>query len=474
MRIRATAALIRSVFLALGFVVIAIFSGRVDLALLSIPFLVHVAWAFLRAPAARESQRPVTRPQSVRVREGNSVPLTVSVPTSIDAMDEDGEAPGDHADVPFSGWTSSVAFPRTVEMHTRPSYGALTDLVATPSTASGDGVAADERPSRASGTQDGVTIIVEPTRWGRYSIEPATVALSDPSGSWRATAPSTLVSLTVQPAATILQASSGVAHPIGVTGLHTSVARGEGSALADVREFRPGDRLTRINWRVTSRTGSLHVNSTLTDRDTDILIVVDTTLDVPPETTGDDRATSLDLTVRAVAAIAQQYTGFGDRIGLHDLDNRIGNLPAGTGPRQMRLVLDLLSRADRGPRRPTRIRPVTRVRPGTLVFFCSPLLGEQAVGELIRLHRLGAEVIAVDTLPESVGSLVSSASDDASPLPEAWAMRRLQREFALRRLESIGIPVTPWRGPASLAAVLLALEHARSAPRTRGGSGSLR
>ena len=50
-------------------------------------------------------------------------------------------------------------------------------------------------------------------------------------------------------------------------------------------------------------------------------------------------------------------------------------------------------------------------------------------------------------------------------LGEAWMIRRMERDDAVARLRSIGIPVTPWRGTASLASVLLSMEAARSAPR---------
>ena len=51
--------------------------------------------------------------------------------------------------------------------------------------------------------------------------------------------------------------------------------------------------------------------------------------------------------------------------------------------------------------------------------------------------------------------------------PEAWAMRRMQRERTVRELREAGVPVTAWEGPSSLAPVLLSLSVARTAPRRR-------
>src|SRR5690606_17972165 len=114
----------------------------------------------------------------------------------------------------------------------------------------------------------------------------------------------------------------------------------------------------------------------------------------------------------------------------------------------------------------TRVQQVPSIASGTLVFLCSPLLEREVQDELVRLRRLGAEVIGVDTLPEGVGEFADIRTfDKGSHLGEAWLLRRMQRDDALTRLRALGIPVTRWRGTSSLANVLLAMEAARSAPR---------
>jgi len=414
---RPTAALVRSVVLAVALTTVAAVLGRVDVALLSVPFIVHAAWAALTR-SGRLPRDVVIEPGRVRLHEGDSSRLTV------------------RSDPPVGG-TLAAALPHDKRVHVRPASGA-----------------------RVGRARDALVLDVEPATWGRTSLAPPTICVVDASGSWCATAAAPSVELAVAPRTTLLEGATGVARPIGVSGGHTSAARGDGSALADVREFRPGDHLRRINWRVTSRTGTLHVNDTLTDRDTDVLVVTDTATIIGRG------PSSLDLAAGAMGAIVQQYAGYGDRIGVHDLGGRIGSLPWGTGARQVRLVVDRLSRVDAAQAVRAAARPVPVPRTGTLVFFCSPLLDESALAELVRLHRLGMEVVAVDTLPDEVGRMADPGRDDPDTgFPEAWAIRRLKRSPVIRRLESVGIPVAAWRGPASLSAVLLALEHARRAPR---------
>lgn len=422
MRFTPTHALVRSLACAVLLSLAALVLGRVGGVLLATPFLLHLAWAWLRRP--RDVAAPRATPRSVMVPEGDAVELTV------------------HVELPSPQALASIQWPQTTSTSLDPSSGTILDRPA-------DGM---------------ITAIVEPERWGRYQFGPATVAVMDPSGGWQADGRTPSVTGTVRPAALKLAGGSGVSHPIGIVGAHRSRHRGDGSELADVRGFQPGDRLRRINWRVTSRRGSLHVNSTLTERDTDVLLVTDTLYDVVP---ADPHAsTSLDLIVRAVAAISRHYVGFGDRVGLHDLGGRIGHIRPSTGPRQARVVLGALARARReGDERRT-LNRLPQVTSGALVFFCSPLLDPDVVDELVRLRRLGAEVIGVDTLPDGVGQFGDVRTfDNGAFLGEAWMVRRMERDAVLERLRHRGIPVMAWRGPSSLVGILLAMEAARSAPR---------
>lgn len=98
----------------------------------------------------------------------------------------------------------------------------------------------------------------------------------------------------------------------------------------------------------------------------------------------------------------------------------------------------------------------------------SPLLDVDVADELVRLRQLGGEVIAVDTMPGRLGDPSRWGPAARDHTEEAWVIRRLQRDTVVDRIEGLGIPVTPWQGPASLASVLLAMRAAR-APRRAAG-----
>lgn len=410
---RATHALSRAWWCALVFGGLGVLLGRPVMFILAVPFIVHVAWAWWRRPMATST--PMTTPRSAQIAEGDGLKVVVEVP-GADLITLQPQA-------------------TTVEFlpHTAFSAGGSVELVAAPDS------------------------------WGRHRVPSIPLTATHHTGAWRANLESDPLVVTVRPDVSRLVGGSGVRHPRGISGLHRSRDRGEGTDLAGIREFRAGDRMKRINWRVSSRTGDTHVNTMFVERDTDVLIVVDTFVD---HSSGNPRATSsLDQIARALVAITQHYVSYGDRIAIHDLGGRIGHVRPGSGPRQAKTVLAKLAVTRRGPEE-RRFRHVPRLAPGTLVFFCSALLDDNVRAELIRLRQLGGEVVVVDVLPEELGQ-VENIGDfrEDTLLGEAWVLRRWERDEALARLEELGIPVTTWRGPTSLAAVLRAMEAAREAPR---------
>ena len=432
-RLRPTSALARGAIGGSIVLVIAVLMGRPDIVLLGAPLLLWAAAALARRARRGEAESvpgPVLRASARSIPEGGRA--TVAVTTA-------------------PGLLTSVTLPQSSLLELTPGYGALID----------DGEARFE---------------VLAKRWGTVPIGPAHVLVTDAFGAFRAQRMLAAFQLRVVPASNVLEAPSDVPTPTGASGAHLSRRRGEGTALADVRPFRPGDRLHRINWRVTGRTRTLHTNATFTEQDTDVLVVTDTLADVHPSPTDPDAPTSLDMTVRATAAIARHYLAAGDRVGVHDLGPLIGPVRPGTGPRQVRVLEDVLARAERDPSRARPVQRMPQIRAGTLTAVCSPLLSPRTLEQIGALVVLGADVVVVDTLPPSLGcgASLAAAEDNVGrgrrggrAWAEAWVLRRAQREQTIRELRASGVPVSPWEGPGSLAPVLNALARARTAPRRR-------
>ena len=214
--------------------------------------------------------------------------------------------------------------------------------------------------------------------------------------------------------------------PAGLVGLHRSRRQGSGSEPAEVRPFRPGDRLRRINWAVSSRVGTLHVTSTWADRDAHVMLLLDSEHDIGVSEGIDGAASSLDIAMRAAAAVGEHYLRTGDRVSLVDLGRRVRDVPAGSGRRHLRRLLEVLVAAQPGPNHraeAVRIRPVAA---GALVVALTPLVGRLGRDQVAHLAQHGHAVVVVDTLPDAVadvGELVVAGRWPAGCAPSSGRPR---------------------------------------------------
>jgi uncharacterized protein (DUF58 family) len=422
---RPTHAHLRAVAAALGCVVAATVGSRPDLAVLGAPFLALAAWGQLHRP--RTDVTCSLRVEARTMFEGQSTVATVRI-TPID----ESEPPGDlvAAALDTGAWIDATP-PAGITAVTAP------------------GPAEVEVPLRA-------------LRWGRYEVAVSRAACTSRFGAFRAeTLPPGPFSVTTLPIGADFAAVDIVPRPRGTVGLHRSHRHGEGSEPAEVRAYRPGDRLRRINWAVSSRTGALHVTSTWSDRDTQVLLLLDTEYDIGESEGVDGAASSLDTAVRAAAAIAEHSLRAGDRVQVIDLGRRVRDVRPGSGLRHLRHVMEVLSSAEVAPNHraePVRIRPLSG---GAMVIVLSPLVGRLALAQIVHLVQHGHTVIVVDTLP----------AEPSLSLPRmralATRLRALERAVEIDRLGELGVPVVPWRGRGTLDEVLRDVSRLALAPRRR-------
>jgi uncharacterized protein (DUF58 family) len=266
------------------------------------------------------------------------------------------------------------------------------------------------------------------------------------------------------PAADRLPPASLLPRPAGFAGAHRTRRPGEGSELVDVRLFRPGDRLRRVDWRVSARRSprleELYVRRTHADADADVLLYLDTRVDVgtqaalwavPP---GRDAAgtptpgSSLDLAVRAATSLAAAQLRLGDRVGLVDLANRRAWLRPGSGGRQLTALRVRLATMRSNPNAPTVVVRPERLPPGAVVVLFSPLLDDAVAGLALEAARGGARVVCVDVLPDPV-TPDRTVENGAQALEVVLGQQAARRE----RLGAAGVPVLRWE-PAAVTAQL--------------------
>ncbi len=425
---RPTAALVRA--LAAGGVglALAVVLGRPAVVVLVAPLLLVGALGLLHRPRSRP--RVAVRVEHAVLREGQGTRSVL-----------DGSDLGDVEHVT----RSSGPVPQVV---LRPAGGRVQRLVGA------DG----ELPA----------IEVGPRRWGVRRLGDEEVALTSRWAGYRC-GPTRQVGprLDVLPVGAPFASHAEAPQPLGLVGAHRSRSPGDGAELDSIRAFRTGDRLRRINWRVSLRTGELHVVAPLAERDTGVLLVVDALADHGVSGGIDGTASSLDVTVRAAAALAEHHLRRGDRVALRVIGSRGEQVGYGAGSNHLRRLQFRLARlVPNEPRRLAADQLQLLATPGTVVLVLSPMLADVVATVTAGLLRGGLPVLVVDTLPEgTVPATVEGTGPRVADL--AWRMRRLEREAVLDRLASLACPVVAWRGPGTLDDVLRRLARRSRLPRVR-------
>ncbi len=313
---------------------------------------------------------------------------------------------------------------------------------------------------------------VSPRRWGARHVGSEYVGLTSPWCGFRV-GPGKLTGLMRQggpemfvlPQPAPFDAHAAVPQPLGLVGQHRSRRTGDGSEFASIRPFRAGDRLRRINWRVSARSQDLHVVSALSEEDASILLLVDALGDHGQSGGVDGAASSLDITVRAAAAVAEHYIRTGDRVSLRVAGLGQEHAPPRAGRRQLRRIQGLLSRVRPGePRDLTRIQ--VRATAGTIVLVLTPMLSSLVATTAASLVARGLTVLVIDTLPEEV---VPARIEGQDPVTAelAWRIRRLERDAVLAMLAGAGCPIVRWLGPGTLDEVLMRLARRSQVPQVR-------
>ena len=423
---RPSVAHFRSAVVAAVVITVALIGRRPDLLVIATPLAVVTTWSLLTRP---------TSPPTFDERLGHS---TI----------REGEATTWHGEYSGAGATDIVAasIRPSPWMDNRPSGGAVT-----------------------AGTVDGaasLAIGLRSTRWGSRPIETVSVVAVSPWAGFRWSTTTTRHDLTTLPRPALFETDASARPSDGVIGLHRSARAGDGNEFAGIRPFRAGDRMRRINWPRSVRTGGLQVNSTWADLDTHVALLIDASDDFGVSEGIDGLASSLDGAVRAAGAIAEYYAPRGDRVSLRTFGGkRTRAVRPGTGRAQLRRILEALARV--APAGSSRIsaRGSSGRRIGLvdaqLVVMLSPLISPDALDLVVELGRQGVVVIVVDTLPDHV-------TQDADPyIALAWRIRLLERRRELRMVMKAGIPVVQWRGPGSLHQVIRDISRRAGGPRMR-------
>jgi uncharacterized protein (DUF58 family) len=443
-RWRGSPALARSLLLPALLTAMGLAIGRADLVLLGVPLVAGTALA-LGGAADRRARRPppevratgprvmdVGRPASVAVVIG---PSDAQLVTTVLAAAE----PGAEAQ------TVAVAAPESAERQ-----------VVTEVTSALWGAQLLARPDHLAAAADGL-LVAGPVPGAPLNAQVLPgVAAAVPPGA-------------LPP------------RPAGMVGAHRTRRPGEGTELHDVSPFRPGDRLRRIDWRVTARQAgpreTLYTRHTLVDADADVVCCLDNRfdlgadvaswLDVAASRESDRPAaaarSSIDIAVDTVASVAAAYIEHGDRVGVLDLARPLDPVQLGSGRRHLLRLRTHLARHTRRPGSGDALpapRHAPHLPPGAIVVVTSVFLDDAPGTLAVTWRRRGHPVLVVDVLPSP---LRVGGVDAATALAARLVLA--ERQERIRTLEAAGVPVSAAE-PAALSLSLAQLRrHARGARR---------
>jgi uncharacterized protein (DUF58 family) len=231
------------------------------------------------------------------------------------------------------------------------------------------------------------------------------------------------------------------------TGSEVARAKADGIEYADIRDYVPGDRLRAINWRASARKGGLVVNERHPERNTDVVLFLDSFADL----WGDARST-LDDAVRAAAALASLYLERRDRVGLVSFGGLLSWLRPGMGLTQRYRLVETLLETGVAPTytwRDVSVIPAGILPPKALVVGLTPLVDPRFVDALENLRARGFDLVVVEIDPVS---LVEPGRTEVDRL--AYRLWLLEREARRARLERLGVGIARWSDDVPLEAAL--------------------
>jgi uncharacterized protein (DUF58 family) len=230
-------------------------------------------------------------------------------------------------------------------------------------------------------------------------------------------------------------------------GNQVSRAKGEGIEFADLRPFVPGDRVRRINWRASARSGSLLVNDHHPERNTDVILFLDTFAEARRAGRG-----TLDLAVRAAASLAALYLRRKDRVGLVSFGGFLSWLVPRSGTVQLYKILDSLLQSDvvlTYAAKGVDVLPPRTLPPKALVLALSPLLDRRSAAMLLDLRARGFDLVVIEISPLP---FVDPGRDELRRL--SYRLWELSRDSLRARYADLGVPVIEWRDGEPLDAAL--------------------
>jgi uncharacterized protein (DUF58 family) len=310
-----------------------------------------------------------------------------------------------------------------------------------------DAAAAQAVKLRAGETLE-LPVVVRCQRWGVYDLGEIELRARDRLRIvvWEKRARD-VRELKVYPSPETLSSIIAPVETQAFAGSEVARVKGGGIEYADIRDFAPGDRLRTINWRASARRGTLVVNERHPERNTDVVLFVDSFFDLRGAA-----GSTLDDAVRAAATLAELYLERRDRVGLVSFGGILRWIQPGMGLTQRYRLIETLLETGVAPDytwRDVNLIPARILPPKALVVGITALLDLRFSTALADLRARGFDVVVIETDPVP---LVEPGRGDVDAL--AYRLWLLEREAMRARIAQLGIGVARWTDDVPLEAAL--------------------
>jgi uncharacterized protein (DUF58 family) len=226
---------------------------------------------------------------------------------------------------------------------------------------------------------------------------------------------------------------------------------GSGTDFFGIREYRPGDSLRRVNWRLAARhPGAQFTNEFEREEIADFGLILDARKLTNTEAM---EGALFESSVRATAALAEIFLKEGNRVAFLVFGGSMTFSFPGYGKKQLNLIMRNLACARQGSNLSLRYLEYfpTRLFPARSVLIVLSALGAHDLETYVRLRGFGYEILLIS--PDPVNYVRQT-------LPTVqinnWAVRaaRIERLVQLRQLMKLGVKVVDWQVDKPLEATL--------------------
>jgi uncharacterized protein (DUF58 family) len=285
---------------------------------------------------------------------------------------------------------------------------------------------------------------------GEFEFDGVRVRARDPSGA-RETEATIRAATTVAAVPTLFPLDSFPlrSQTVQRVGRVSTSQGGTGVEFHATREYRPGDPLSRVDWRRLARTGELSTVQYREERAATVVVIVD--VREQSHVADAEGESAVEYGVEAASGISAALLDSGDQVGVAAFGPHWTWVTPGIGRDHRARLRDALGRS-----RGFSTEPPDRRFLGALVFrrlkkhlpgdaqvvFCSPLVDDDAV-EYVRRIEAGGNPVTVAS-PDVTGT---------STLGQQVA--RIERASRIRSLRRAGIRVVDW-GPGDSFSVAVA------------------